>query len=150
MMTDEKWEELRQEEEMAYFRADLLLLLEVVALGRVATEICSEVRHVLGLGEFGHLCVVHHGFNLLSLPSDGNGVSGVVRIPLQIIPKGVLSFRTKWYAGFSNTPLLSCVFVAFRVGVWNSALCEILLLLNRCMNPLQIATVFPQVRSLKL
>ena len=25
MMTDEKWEELRQEEEMAYFRADLCL-----------------------------------------------------------------------------------------------------------------------------
>jgi hypothetical protein len=83
------------------------------------------------------------------LPSDGNGVSGVVRIPLQIILKGVLSFRTKWCADFSNTPLLSCGFVAFRVGVWNSALCEILLLLNRRMNPLQIATVFPQVRSLK-
>ena len=39
--------------------ADLLLLLERVALGRVATEVRSEVRHVLGLGEFVHLRFVH-------------------------------------------------------------------------------------------
>ena len=59
-----------------------------------------------------------------------NGGAGVVRIPVRIIPKGVLSFRAKWCADFSNTPLLTCGFVVFRVGVWNSALCEILFPLN--------------------
>ena len=59
-----------------------------------------------------------------------NGGAGVVRIPVRIIPKGVLSFRAKWCADFSNTPLLTCGFVVFRVGVWNSALCEILLPLD--------------------
>ena len=60
-----------------------------------------------------------------------NGGAGVVRIPVRIIPKGVLSFRAKWCADFSNTPLLTCGFVVFRVGVWNSALCEILFPLHR-------------------
>ena len=57
--------------------------------------------------------IVHHGFNLLSLPSDGNGVSGLLQIPLQIIPKGAFSSEVKWCADFSNTPLLTCGFVVF-------------------------------------
>ena len=108
MMTDEKWEELRQEEEMAYFRADL----------------CLSSPESYSLEEKKDIC---------------NGMMSTSKATLDAMR-----------ADFSNTPLLSCGFVAFRVGVWNSALCEILLQLNRRMNSIQIATVFPQVRSLKL
>ena len=75
--------------------ADPLLLVQAVALGRVDAKVCPEVGHVLGLGEFGHLRFVNHLSNLLSVPSIANGGAGVVRIPVRIIPKGVLSFEAK-------------------------------------------------------
>jgi hypothetical protein len=40
--------------------ADLLLLLEQVAFGRVAAEAGLEVRHVLGLLKFGLSFIAHH------------------------------------------------------------------------------------------
>ena len=87
--------------------ADLLLLVQAVALRRVQAEVCSEVRHFLGLSEFGHLCFVHHLSDLLSMPSTVNGGAGVVRIPLQIIRKGAFSSVEKWCADFSNASLLT-------------------------------------------
>lgn len=42
--------------------ADLLLLIERIALRRVQAEVRSEVGHVLGLGELGHLGFVHREF----------------------------------------------------------------------------------------
>ena len=77
------------------------------------------------LSNFGHLCLVNHVFNLPSVSRVVNGGASLVRIPVRIIPKGVLSFRAKWCADFSNTPLMNCGFIVFWVGVWNSDLCDI-------------------------
>ena len=45
---------------------DGALLVERIALGRVAAEVCAEVGHVLGLLKLGPFLVVHHG----GLPSS--------------------------------------------------------------------------------
>lgn len=47
------------------------------------------------------------------LLGDGDGVSKLLKMPLQIIPKGALSKEVKRYADFSNTLLLTCLFVVF-------------------------------------
>lgn len=95
-------------------------------LRRVDAEVRPEVGHVLGLGEFGHLRSVDHPSNLLSVPSIVNGGAGVVRIPVRIIPKGVLFFEAKWCADFSDTPLLTCGYIVFRGGVRKSVFLRIL------------------------
>ena len=89
--------------------ANLLLLFEHVALWRVDAKIRAKVCRVLNLAEFGHLGFVDHGLNLLPRPNTLNGGAGVVRI----IQKGAFSSEVKWCADFSNTPLLTCGFIAF-------------------------------------
>ena len=96
--------------------ANLLLLLEAVAFRRVQAEVRPEERHVFGLGEFGHLGLVHL-FISFHVPRTAVGAPGVPQIPLQIIRKGAFSSVKKWCADFSNAPLLTCGFVVFRGGV---------------------------------
>ena len=76
-------------------------------------DVCAEVCHFLFLLELFPLLLVHHGSNLLSVPSAKNGGSGLLQIPLQIITKGAFSSEAKWCADYSNTPLLNCAFVVF-------------------------------------
>ena len=97
--------------------ADVPLFLKRVTLWRVHAKIRAEVRHVLGLAEFGHLSFANHGLNLLPMPSTLNGGAEVVRIQVRIIPKGAFSSEVKRCADFSNTPLLTCGFIAFWVRV---------------------------------
>lgn len=93
--------------------ADLLLLIERIALRRVQAEVRSEVGHVLGLGELGHLGFVHL-FISFRAPGTAVGAPGVLQIPLQIIRKGAFSSEVKWCADFSDKLLLTCGFVVFR------------------------------------
>ena len=122
--------------------ADPLLLVQAVALGRVDAEVCPEIGHALGLGEFGHLRFVNHLSNLLSVPSIANGDAGAVRIPVRIIPKGMLHFEAKWCANFSDTPLLTCDFVVFRGGVRKSVFLRVLFPLFHARLPWRHSSLF--------
>ena len=64
-------------------------------------------------------------------------------------PKGLISFKVKWCADFSDTPLLTCGFIVFRDGVRKSVLPILLLPLSRALELGQLFTsLFPQVKSL--
>lgn len=47
------------------------------------------------------------------LLGDGDGVSKLLQMPPILIPKGALSKEVKRCADFSNTLLLTCLFVVF-------------------------------------
>ena len=94
--------------------ADLLLLLEVVGLGRVQAEVYAEADHVFFLLELGCGCLVDYGLVSFRASSAKNSDAELVRISVRIIQKERCFFLLSDVSDFSNTTLLNCGFVAFQ------------------------------------